>query len=90
MEDAPERRNETEICTSTRAEIVQACSPIDLRLALIAQREKHGADSPIGHRITNLIGQIMILQSGSPAQQAALKRLMPKAIAELVELTGSA
>lgn len=60
--------------------------PKDIRRDLIAIREKYGADSAVGRRCSNLIEQMMNLEGGSPAQQAALKRLMPLAMADLKRL----
>jgi len=56
------------------------------RRELIRLRRRHGAKSPIGHRCSNLVEQMLSLESGGPAQQAALKRLIPQAMKELAEL----
>lgn len=58
----------------------------DTRRELIGIRVKYGAESPIGHRCSNLIEQMQNLEGGSRAQQAALKRLMPQAMADLQRL----
>lgn len=56
------------------------------RRDLILLRRRHGAKSPIGHRCSNLMEQMLNLESGGPAQQAALKRLIPQAMKELADL----
>lgn len=58
MQDAPERMNDSGTCTPTNAKSVQFRSGFDLedaRRKLIAKRVAAGADTPIGHRCSNLI-----------------------------------
>lgn len=81
--------NEPETSQKTGTPRAHACSPIDLRRALIAQREKHGADTEIGHRITNLIGQTDFLPAAFGEHRKNLEALIAKGTAELAELTAA-
>jgi len=58
------------------------------RRDLIAMRVRHGADSPVGHRCSNLIGQLESLQDAtSKDQRRALERAIEKSMADLKRLT---
>ncbi len=59
----------------------------ELRRDLIAMRGKHGADSAIGHRCSNLIGQLQAYQTAvAPALRRDLRSLIKRSMAELDEL----
>lgn len=52
--------NDSETSSPTRTGLTQERSGFDLedtRRELIAMRKRHGAQSPVGHRISNLIEQ---------------------------------
>jgi hypothetical protein len=58
MQNAPERMNDSGTCTTTDTPLTRGCSGSDLertRRDLIVMREAHGADSPIGHRCSNIV-----------------------------------
>ena len=53
------------------------------RRHLIALRVKYGADSPKGHRCSNLIEQIQNLETATGEQRANLQAAIRRSIAEL-------
>lgn len=66
-----------------------------IRKQLDAMRAKHGADSPIGHRYSNLIEQLKSYQratglDGDPFmtsdQRVALEKNITKSVADLAKL----
>lgn len=87
MQDAPERMNETGTCSPTNAKSVQARSgfdPVDARRNLIAKRVAAGADSPIGHRCSNLTVLLdNYAKAESEEQRAHIEAGIRKQMAEL-------
>jgi hypothetical protein len=58
-----------------------------VRAALIALRAKHGADTPIGHRCSNLIGQLENYENVMGAdRKRALDRNIAHSLKELAKL----
>lgn len=57
------------------------------RRELIAMRVKHGAETPVGHRISNLIEQCENLRTAEGEQRANLIRSIDKSVAEIKALT---
>ncbi len=57
------------------------------RRDLIAMREKHGANTPVGHRISNLIEQVQNLRTATGEQRENLIRSMQKSMDEIKALT---
>ncbi len=58
----------------------------DLKTArkdLIALRVKHGADTPIGHRCSNLIEQLKNLQDATGDQRANLLKAISRSLSEI-------
>jgi hypothetical protein len=53
------------------------------RRHLIALRVKYGADSPKGHRCSNLIEQIKAMEGAEGEQRANLQKSIRKSIEEL-------
>ncbi len=81
MQDAPERMNGSGTYRQTRAKSVQARSGFDLddaRRGLIAMRVRHGADTAVGHRCSNI--EVMLRKGVSLAavgrQVADLERVL--------------
>jgi hypothetical protein len=69
--------------------LTRACSTIDLRRVLISRREKYGADTPIGHRITNLVGALANYDSATGAHRTVLTAQIEMALTKLAELTSA-
>ena len=59
----------------------------DVRKKLMAMRSKHGADTPIGHRCSNLIGQLENIDLVPAGRKAGLEKEISKSVAELARLT---
>lgn len=57
------------------------------RRELIAMRLKHGAETPVGHRISNLIEQLENLRSAEGEQREHLIRFIDKSVTEIKTLT---
>ncbi len=57
------------------------------RRELIAMRVKHGADTPVGHRISNLIEQCENLRTAEGVQRENLIRNIEKSMTEIKALT---
>jgi hypothetical protein len=57
------------------------------RSDLMTLRNKHGADTAIGHRCSNLIEQLQNLEGATGDHRAGLQKLMARSIKELAELT---
>jgi len=57
------------------------------RRELIAMRNKHGADTPVGHRISNLIEQCENLRTAEGEQRAHLIKFIDKSMADIKALT---
>ncbi len=53
------------------------------RRHLIALRVRFGADSPKGHRCSNLIEQIQAMETAEGEQRAHLQKAIKRGIAEL-------
>lgn len=58
--------------------------------SLMALRAKHGADSPIGHRCSNLIGQVRSMQDVEGDHREALADFMRQQAAQLKQLLAKA
>lgn len=59
----------------------------DTRRNLIAMREKHGADTPIGHRCSNLVEMLQNLAGCDFHTRFALEQSIRRSTAELAKLT---
>lgn len=59
----------------------------NVRKQLDALRAKHGADTAIGHRCSNLIEQLKSLQSATGDQRKGLEKRIAKSVAELAKLS---
>lgn len=57
------------------------------RRELIAMRVKHGAETPVGHRISNLIEQCENLRTAEGEQRANLIKFIDKSVTEIKALT---
>lgn len=57
------------------------------RRKLIAMRVEHGADTPLGHRISNLIEQIENLKDAEGVQRENLIKSIDKSMADIKALT---
>lgn len=57
------------------------------RRELIAMRVKHGAETPVGHRISNLIEQLENLRGAEGTQRENLIKFIDKSVAEIKALT---
>lgn len=57
------------------------------RRELTAMRDKHGADTPVGHRISNLIEQVENLRSAAGEQRDNLIRNIQKSMDDIKRLT---
>jgi hypothetical protein len=69
--------------------MVNDFDPKTIRKQLDAMRRKHGADSPIGHRCSNLIGQLDHLKNYedmSGKQRADIEKAITKSVADLAKL----
>lgn len=60
------------------------------RRELIAMRVKHGANTPVGHRISNLIEQCENLRTAVGDQRANLLKSIDKSVTEIKALTPDA
>jgi hypothetical protein len=60
---------------------------LTVRRDLIALREKHGADTPIGHRCSNLIEQLGNLQGATGDERKHLEKFIGQSVAELARLS---
>lgn len=59
----------------------------DTRRDLIAMRTKHGADTPIGHRCSNIIGQVeQVMRTIDPFWRRKMAHGIRKQITELANL----
>jgi hypothetical protein len=58
------------------------------RRDLIAMRVRHGADTPIGHRCSNIVEQLKNIQTASGDQRVGLEAAIKKQLAELAALCG--
>jgi hypothetical protein len=58
----------------------------DTRRRLIALRDKHGADSPAGHRCSNIIEQLQNMRDAEGEQRGHLVRAMQQQMTELASL----
>ena len=61
----------------------------DTRRRLIALRNKHGADSPAGHRCSNIIEQLQNMRDAEGDQRGHLVRALERQMQELANLTAS-
>lgn len=57
------------------------------RRDLIAMRVKHGAETPVGHRISNLIEQLENLRGAEGTQRENLIKFIDRSVAEIKALT---
>lgn len=57
------------------------------RAELIAMRLKHDADTPIGHRISNLIGQCENLRTATGQQRENLLKNIEDSMADIKRMT---
>jgi hypothetical protein len=57
------------------------------RRELIAMRLKHGAETPVGHRISNLIEQCENLRSATGEQRTRLIDNIEKSMTDIKRLT---
>lgn len=92
MTDAPECKNDSATCTGIDAGLTQPRSGFDLettRRDLIAMRLKHGADSKIGMRCSNVIEQLQNILRGTGDRWQLLDNL-PRQMADLERLTAEA
>lgn len=60
---------------------------LTVRRDLIALREKHGADTAIGHRCSNLIEQLENLHGTPSDQRKHLEKSINQSVAELAKLS---
>jgi hypothetical protein len=60
-----------------------------LRKKLDALRRRHGADSPIGHRVSNLIERLKVLETATGAHRKRLEKEIAKSVAGLAKLTAA-
>lgn len=61
----------------------------DTRRDLIAMRTRLGADTPAGHRCSNIVAQLAALQTATdPEQRKAIKDGIKQQIMELANLSG--
>jgi hypothetical protein len=54
---------------------------------LIAMRVKRGADTPVGHRISNLIGQCENLRTATGLQRENLLKNIEETMADIKRMT---
>jgi hypothetical protein len=54
---------------------------------LDALRLQHGANTPIGHRCSNLIGQLENYETATGDQRKDLQKFISKSVADLAKLT---
>lgn len=59
----------------------------NVRSQLDALRVKHGADTPIGHRCSNLIEQLQNLDGAAPEQRKHLEKFISQSVEELAKLS---
>ena len=59
----------------------------DTRRRLIALRDKHGADTPAGHRCSNIIEQLQNMRDAEGDQRKNLVKSLGEQMAELAALT---
>jgi len=59
----------------------------DTRRRLIALRDKHGADTPAGHRCSNIIEQLQNMRAAEGDQRRHLVKGVREQTAELADLT---
>lgn len=64
MLDAPERMNDSGTCTTTGTKLTQPRSGFGLAGGLHQMRRKHGFNSAIGHRCSNLCEMFKSLPAG--------------------------
>lgn len=57
------------------------------RRELIAMRVKHGAETPVGHRISNLIEQCENLRTAEGEQRANLIKSLEKSMTDIKAMT---
>lgn len=62
----------------------------DTRRQLIALRSKLGADTPAGHRCSNLVEQLESMRTAEGEQRAHLAKSIQRQMAELTELSAKA
>lgn len=62
--------------------------PKTIRKSLDALRAKHGADTPIGHRCSNLIEQLKNYERGT-GDRWAIQQSMAKSVADLAKLSAA-
>lgn len=60
-----------------------------LRKSLDALRVKHGADTPIGHRCSNLIEQLKNLDKVTGQQRKDLEKNIADSVADLAKLSAA-
>ena len=60
-----------------------------IRKQLTSLRTRHGADSPVGHRCSNLIEQLKNYPTLPMEQRLALRKNIAKSVADLAKLTQS-
>lgn len=58
----------------------------DTRRRLLALRDKHGADSPAGHRCSNIIEQLQNMRDAEGDQRRHLVKGIGEQMAELADL----
>jgi len=86
-------------CDENGAKLTQRCSHAvhgridfqleDTRRRLISLRNKHGADSPAGHRCSNIIEQLQNMRDAEGDQRGHLVRALERQMQELANLTAS-
>lgn len=59
------------------------------RKQLDALRAKHGADTPIGHRCSNLIEQLKNHETATPSLRQDLEKFIAKSVADLAKLSAA-
>ncbi|MDB5607756.1 MAG: hypothetical protein JWP25_4656 [Bradyrhizobium sp.] len=64
--------------------------PHAVRASLDALRAKHGADTPIGHRCSNLIEQLKNLRGARVYVRGILEENIAKSVADLERLAADA
>lgn len=67
--------------------MVNDFDPKTIRKHLDAMRAKYGAESPVGHRCSNLIEQLKNHQGATGEQREFLEKKIAKSVADLARLT---
>jgi hypothetical protein len=78
--------NVARTCEPSDTGLARTCSQ-DVQRDLAAMRTRHGADSPIGHRCSNLLGQIRNLRKEPDKDaRARLRENIEKSLADIQRL----